>query len=126
MRSLGRLVAGQRERGVESAAAAYGDELAVALARPPRIPAHVNVLMHALGHFSERLSRAEKAHFLDMLAAFRERRLPLQALTSLLRSWAARFEVAYLQGQSYLEPYPEALIQIERPRRRGRDVLDRD
>jgi uncharacterized protein YbgA (DUF1722 family)/uncharacterized protein YbbK (DUF523 family) len=110
MRRMGRAVAG-REQGVGPATAAYRDDLAVALARPARTPAHVNVLMHVLGHFSERLSRPEKAHFLDMLDAFRARRLPLQALTSLLRSWAERFEVAHLEGQSYLQPYPDELVQ---------------
>jgi len=36
--------------------------------------------------------------------------VPLSSLLSVLRSWILRFEVRYLEQQSFLEPYPEELM----------------
>jgi uncharacterized protein YbgA (DUF1722 family) len=122
MRRLGRIVAG--EPSGEPAAARIGryeSEFALALARPARISAHVNVLMHVLGHFSDDLTRAEKARFLDSLESFRAERLPVSALLEVVRTWSARFENPYLEIQTYLSPFPPTLVRLglqSRKRRR--------
>jgi uncharacterized protein YbgA (DUF1722 family)/uncharacterized protein YbbK (DUF523 family) len=126
MRAMGRIAGEQRSAPIASVLARYREELEPALSRPPRIGPNVNVLMHALGHFSSELSAREKAHFLDLLEAYRERRAPLSAVTSLLRSWAVRFEVPYISEQTYFAPFPEALVRFEPLRRRGRDPVERD
>jgi uncharacterized protein YbgA (DUF1722 family)/uncharacterized protein YbbK (DUF523 family) len=125
MRTMGRIISEQRGSPIERVAERYGEELALALARPARIPANVNVLMHGLGHFSSELGTREKAHFLDTLESYRERRVPVSAVTSLLRSWAARFDVPYIAEQTYFGPYPLELVRTEPLRRRGTDPLDR-
>jgi uncharacterized protein YbgA (DUF1722 family) len=120
LRRLGRLVAGAPVRLPDELVATYRSELGAALATPPRRGAGVNVLMHALGHVSDRLTAAERQHFLDMLDDYRARRLPLSAPLGVLSSWAARFEIGYLQGQSFFAPYPHALVRAERPGKRRR------
>jgi uncharacterized protein YbgA (DUF1722 family)/uncharacterized protein YbbK (DUF523 family) len=121
MRRLGRIVAGAAREPLAAVIASYETELAPALARPPRTASHVNVLMHALGHVSDGLNRREKAQFLDSLESFRRRRLPVCALTEVVRAWAARFDNRYLGDQTYLSPYPPELVRLEpggRKRRR--------
>ncbi len=125
MRRLGSLVADAPNRLSPQLLAGYKRELAAALAGPPRPSANVNVLMHALGHVSkansaDRLKPGERRHFLDMLDDYRARRLPLSAPLGVLGSWAERFEVAYLQGQTLFAPYPKALVRVERTRKRER------
>lgn len=110
MRTLGRLVANRERRPFEAVAAAYAGSFQHALARAPRRPSNINALLHALGYVSAGLKQAEKAFFLDLLGKYRERRIPLSPLLSVLRSWILRFEVPYLEAQSFLEPYPEELI----------------
>jgi uncharacterized protein YbgA (DUF1722 family)/uncharacterized protein YbbK (DUF523 family) len=122
-RELGRLVAVGASGRFDELAEAYGRAFAGALARPSRIPANINVLMHALGNLSDRLSADERRDFLASLEAYRAQRVPLSAPLSVLRSWAARFGNEYLAGQSFLAPYPEALARAEAGRRG--DVLDR-
>ena len=68
--------------------------------------------MHALGHVSEHLTPAERAHFLDSLEAYRSDRLPLIAVQSVLGSWIARFEVEYLRDQTYFAPFPAELVRL--------------
>jgi uncharacterized protein YbgA (DUF1722 family) len=64
------------------------------------------------GHFKERLSPAETHEFLSMLDEYRDHRLPLHALLTVVRSWCSRFEYAYFADQSLLEPYPRELVQM--------------
>ena len=77
-----------------------------------RASAMADALLHAFGYFKKALSPKEKAHFLDLLADFREERVPLEALLVLLQSWALRFGEDYLQAQALFEPYPRPLMDL--------------
>ncbi len=110
LRELGRLVANPEKRPVSDLIREYVRGFRAALARPPRRPAVYNVLTHALGYFSERLSPAERVFFLDLLQSYRAGRLPLSAPLAVARSWIVRFGVNYLAQQSFFFPFPEALI----------------
>ncbi|WP_252829359.1 YbgA family protein [Thermus scotoductus] len=91
---------------------AYEERFLRATRLPFRLGAMTDAFLHAFGHFKKGLSPKEKAHFLDLLAAFREERLPLEAPLSLLQSWALRFGEAYLEGQALFAPYPKALMDL--------------
>lgn len=112
LRALGRIVANPQKRPFADAAAEYQAHFRKALLRAPRTGAIINVLMHALGYFSESLSAREKAFFLDSLERYRARKIPLSAVTAILRSWIVRFENAYLADQVFFDPYPEALAEV--------------
>jgi uncharacterized protein YbgA (DUF1722 family)/uncharacterized protein YbbK (DUF523 family) len=119
MRALGRLVASAGTTARQALAAEYRAGLGAALAHPSRPGSNVNVLMHALGHVSDRLSAPERSHFLATLESYRQGKVPLAAAQSIVGNWAARFEVPYLAGQTFFAPYPRALVRLERPSRRG-------
>ena len=112
MRALGEILENPDRAGFTDVARSYREQLAAALARPARVPANVNVLMQAFGHCSQHLLAAEKTHFLDLLEGYRHSRLPLSALQSVLSSWAARLGVHYLAGQTFLAPFPAALVRL--------------
>ncbi len=112
LRELGRIVANPGRKPVREVMAEYVAGFRAALARPPRRPAVVNVLMHALGYVSEGLGPAEKGYFLDLLTAYREERVSLSAPLSVLRAWVIRFGEPYLSGQAFLNPFPEALLSL--------------
>jgi uncharacterized protein YbgA (DUF1722 family) len=69
-------------------------------------------LMHAFGHFKERLSSREKGYFLEALDRYRATRIPLSVPVGILRSYVVRFEEGYLEEQAFFEPYPEALVTV--------------
>ncbi|MGC8945353.1 MAG: YbgA family protein, partial [Anaerolineae bacterium] len=112
LRELGRIVANLGRKPVREVMEEYAAGFRAALARPPRRPAVVNVLMHALGYVSDGLSPAEKGYFLDLLTAYREERVSLSAPLSVLRAWVLRFGEPYLSGQVFLNPFPEALLSL--------------
>jgi len=112
MREMGRIVANPERLPANAVFSRYREQLARALTKAPRRTSALNVLQHAFGYVSDRLSDTERHHFLDHLTAYRESRIPLSALTLLLRSWILRFDVGYLADQVYFQPYPEDLVQV--------------
>ncbi len=112
LRTLGRVVANPDRRPFADVAADYRAHFGKALSRPPRAGAIINVLMHALGYFSDGLSAREKALFLDTLERYRDRKIPLSAAVAILRAWIVRFDNAYLAEQVFFDPYPEALAEV--------------
>jgi uncharacterized protein YbgA (DUF1722 family)/uncharacterized protein YbbK (DUF523 family) len=112
LRKLGRIVANPGKEPIGGVFAEYEVHLKKALSKPSRFTSDINVLMHALGYFSDELSHQEKAFFLDTLEKYRNEKVPLSAALSVLRSWIARFEEQYLERQRYFEPYPVELVEI--------------
>jgi uncharacterized protein YbgA (DUF1722 family) len=112
MRVLGRIVANHDGQPADAVYAAYAEHLSAALERSARYTASINVLMHAMGYFSEGLLSSEKTFFLECLEDYRAGRAPLSVPTSILRSWIVRFGQAYLAQQTFFEPYPEGLVAI--------------
>lgn len=121
LRHLGRLVANLEKRPAPEVFAEYREHLRAALAAQPRYTSCINVLMHALGYFSDRLSGREKAHFLDSLEDYREARVPLSVPVGIIKSLIVRFEQDYLAQQSFFEPYPAGLVAIT-DSGKGRDL----
>lgn len=109
LKALGRIVANSQKRPFAEVIRAYEVQFRRAFRCLPRRPSVVNVLMHALGYFSKKLSPAEKAQFLDILHDFREGLIPLSALTALLESWIHRFDETYLREQALFRPFPKDL-----------------
>jgi uncharacterized protein YbgA (DUF1722 family) len=121
MRILGRIVANPEKKKVRAVFEEYEAHLRSALANPPRYTSCINVLMHALGYFSDGLSRSEKAFFLESLDKYRAGKIPLSASLSVVSSWLARFKNEYLEKQTFFAPYPEALVEIT-DSGKGRDL----
>jgi len=110
MRRLGRIAASKED--VAARFDSYSHELHAALRRPPRCRSWNNALMHAMGYFSERLQAPEKEQFLQMLKWYDEGKIPLTAPLLMVRSWALRYDEAYLLGQVLFEPYPAEFMDM--------------
>lgn len=121
MRALGRVVANPERKSVAETFAAYEAGLRNALAKPPRFTSNINVLMHALGFFSDKISSAERRHFLATIERYRAGKIPLSAAIAVVTAWLARFEEPYLAQQTFFEPYPETLVEIT-DSGKGRDL----
>lgn len=113
LRELGRIVANAGKQSPRRVLDSYTTAFQGALQPLARTTSQINVLMHVLGHFSKDLSAREKHHFLDVLGAYRHGRAPLQSVTSVLWSWALRFDSVYLQEQVFFRPFPDSLLAIE-------------
>jgi len=112
-RKLGPIVANKEIRTFQELLFEYKRHLYTVLSRPPRYTSNINVLMHAFGYFSEKLSSPEKTLFFDLIQKYRDGKTSLCPAINTIRAWAVRFEDLYLMNQTFFEPYPEGLMEID-------------
>ncbi len=113
LRCLGRLVANQKDTAFNQLVDSYRTHLFNALKRPPSVGANVNVMMKAVGYFSQQLSSEGKRFFLDSLEKYRTNKMSLGACLGVLKAWAIRFREEYLMQQTFFEPFPDRLRSID-------------
>lgn len=114
MHRMGRLIASYDGKNLSLLLHDYGEELSLAFARPPRFTSNINVLLHAFGYFSARLTRPEKVHFLDALERYRKGIISLRHIATILPPWIDRFDSRYLQAQTFFRPYPSELFELSK------------
>jgi uncharacterized protein YbgA (DUF1722 family)/uncharacterized protein YbbK (DUF523 family) len=112
MRALGRIAANENKLPIEDVILEYEKHLHHALSSIPRKTSHINTLMHGLGYFSKKITSKEKAYFLTLLENYRNSKIPLSAILSVLESWIIKYDVEYLARQTFFEPYPMELTDI--------------
>lgn len=112
LRKLGEIAANREAKPFKELASGYEIHLHNALSSAPKYTSTINVLMHVLGHFSDKLSSPEKALFLDWVQKYREGKATLCPAINTIKSWIVRFENDYLMHQTFFEPYPEDLTEL--------------
>lgn len=113
LRKLGEITANREGKPFKELVSEYETHLYSALSRAPRYTSTINVLMHAFGYFSDRLSSREKTLFFEWVQKYREGKTSLCPAISTIRSWIVRFESDYLMHQTFFELYPENLMEID-------------
>jgi uncharacterized protein YbgA (DUF1722 family) len=125
LREMGRLVASRAAVEPGELFLQYRRMLSIALARAPRYTGNVNVLLHALGYFADRISDEERAYCIRLIDRYKNGHATLAEPRGLLRSWVIRFQEPYLMNQSFFAPYPIELVDLPGDvTDRGRDLWD--
>ena len=109
-RELGSLVASVKYQPRDKIRAAYQDGFMGALARVATRSRNTNVLQHAAGHLKRGLDSASRTEMADLIHDYRLGSVPLVVPVTLLRHHARHLDVAYLNGQTFLEPHPKELM----------------
>lgn len=111
LRILGRVVANQENKPFDNLIQIYQTHLFSAFRRPPSIGANINVMMKAMGYFSQQVTKEEKQFFLNTLQKYRTGNIPLSTCLSVLKAWVIRFREEYLMHQTFFEPFPDELTE---------------
>ena len=114
--NLGRVAANHDEKDIKKVLNKYYKLLLDIFIRRPRYVSHINTQMHAFGYYKKQLSKKEKDYFLDLLEEYRNKKIPVSTINSVLNAWNVRFENKYLLQQSYFSPYPEGLVELKESR----------
>ena len=107
---LGRLVASAKSMPRAELRRRYEDLFMRTLARPATTARHTNVLMHMAGHLKTLLDGDARRELADCIDEYRRELVPLVVPLTLLRHYVRAHRVAYLAGQTYLEPHPRELM----------------
>ncbi len=113
MKELGRIVANKERSPLQETLDLYDTHLRHALSKTPRRNSNINVLMHGLGYFSDVLTAKEKSFFLRLLDKYKNEKITLGALQSVMESWIIKYDESYLAGQTYFHPYPVELVEVD-------------
>jgi uncharacterized protein YbgA (DUF1722 family)/uncharacterized protein YbbK (DUF523 family) len=108
--ALGRLVAAAKGRPRAEVAAAYAATFMGGLKKLATTRKHANVLAHMAGYFKKSLDAGDRAELHATIEDFRLGLVPLVVPLALFRHHVRRQGVAYLAGQTYLEPHPKELM----------------
>ncbi|PYZ98333.1 cytoplasmic protein [Alteribacter lacisalsi] len=111
-KEAGNIVANPKGATPEERFNAYAGVLSQILKYRQRETGNISVCEHLLGYFKNSLTAPEKEHFLTLLSYYRDHKVPLSSVLSIVRSWVFRFEQNYLFNQSFFEPYPADLLEI--------------
>ena len=84
----------------------YVSEFMAALARIATRGRNTNVLQHAAGFLKDRLDTPARTELAELIHDDRRGLVPLVVPITLLRHPTRTHGVAYLTGQSFLEPHP--------------------
>ncbi len=69
--------------------------------------------MNSLGYFSEDITAGEKQFFLKQLQNYKDGKTLLIVPVDIMKSWIIRTEKEYLANQTFFNPYPEELLDIQ-------------
>ena len=108
--ALGRLVATGRSLARAELRRQYEALFMGTLARPATTARHTNVLSHMAGHLKKRLDAGSRQELAGCIEEYRRELVPLIVPLTLLRHHVRTHQVAYLAGQTYLEPHPRELM----------------
>ncbi|HET8723926.1 MAG TPA: DUF523 and DUF1722 domain-containing protein [Anaeromyxobacteraceae bacterium] len=109
-RQLGRIVAAAKGVPRAELAERYGTLFMESMARPATTGRQVNVLQHMAGYFSGDLSADERAELQEAIRDYGRRLVPLVVPLTLVRHHVRKLGVAWLAGQTHLEPHPRELM----------------
>ncbi|MGC8762960.1 MAG: YbgA family protein [Acidobacteriota bacterium] len=108
--ALGRLVASAKEVGLEQVALRYQEGFVGALRKIATVKKNTNVLQHMAGYLKALLSPEEKRELHGLIEDYHRELVPLIVPVTLLRHYVRLHRVAYLEGQTFLEPSPKELM----------------
>lgn len=109
-RELGRFVAAIHEwASLDEWFVEYRKRLMDLLSHQATRRNHTNVLMHVQGYFRKQLNARQREELSKLIDSYRQGIQPLLAPVTLLKHYMAEFPDAYLSGQRYFDPWPEAL-----------------
>ena len=107
---LGRLVANAKHQPRATLSERYAAGLMQALCLTATRRRHTNVLQHMAGYFKRDLDGVSRQELAALIDDYRSGMVPLIVPITLIRHYARRFDVAYLNDQIYLQPHPKELM----------------
>ena len=107
---LGRLVAASKRIERAELCERYSAEFMAAMKKLATPARHVNVMQHIAGYLRDRCDADSRRELTEVIEEYRRATVPLVVPLTLIRHWVRRFNIAYLKGQTYLEPHPRELM----------------
>ncbi len=106
---LGRMLANANRQPLDELAATFISTLMAALARRATRRSHSNVLFHLAGYLKRQISAEQRQRLSLLIEDYRTGKIPLIVPVTMLKHYFANHPNAYIDGQVFLNPYPDEL-----------------
>ena len=116
LRILGSIAANHENHQIDEVIKKYYQLLLKIFTKRPRYVSNINTQMHAFGYYKNNLSKKEKKYFFNLLDDYKNNLTPIYTINSIINSWNIRFNNEYLLKQSYFQPFPKGLIDLNESR----------
>tara|TARA_B100001250_G_C19722678_1_gene754565 strand:+ start:54 stop:1001 length:948 start_codon:yes stop_codon:yes gene_type:complete len=113
MRKMGKLAADNKGVPIDKLLNDYYKYLLLMFKKRARYTSNINTQMHVFGYFKKYLTKKEKNYFLNLLEDYRNKKINTGSVNNILYSWIIRFNDGYLKNQSYFNPFPNQLLEVE-------------
>ncbi len=107
---MGKLVARSKTIGPAELYQSYQAYLLEALKLKATVKKNVNVLQHIMGYFKKLISADEKKELLELIESYAAGYTPLIVPLTMLKHYIRKYNIDYLEDQTYLEPHPSELM----------------
>ncbi|MFT5661595.1 MAG: hypothetical protein ACI9TV_002242 [Sulfurimonas sp.] len=108
-RALGKIVGNHDEKSFEIILAEYEELFKKAIAQKSSVGKTRNVLEHMAGFLKNFLNTTEKEMLHEQIDDYADKIIPVIVPLSTLKLYATKYEIEYLLGQVFLNPYPKEL-----------------
>jgi uncharacterized protein YbgA (DUF1722 family)/uncharacterized protein YbbK (DUF523 family) len=112
LRKMGKIVANNERITAGQILKEYEKIFKKTFKRFPRHNNSINVLMHIMGYFKDKLKPTEKQFYLNVLDSYKKGKLPLSTPLYIAKEWIIKYENEYLGKQVFFERYPKDLVTI--------------
>ncbi len=107
---MGKLVAAGKDIPGEALLKEYQSDLMEAMSLKATVKKNVNVLYHIMGYFKKLISSDEKNELISLIESYANHTAPLVVPLTLANHFIRKYDISYLQNQTYLEPHPSELM----------------
>lgn len=107
---MGKLVATGKNVDSQELLNDYQQNLVEALQLKATVKKNVNVLQHIMGYFKKQITGDDKVELLGLIDNYSRSMVPLVVPLTLINHYVRKYEISYLQNQTYLEPHPAELM----------------
>ena len=108
-KTLGPLVANAEQLPLQELATQFIHALMAALTHRATRRSHSNVLFHLAGYLKRTITTPQRQRLAALIEDYRTGQVPLVVPVTLLKHYFSDNPNAYIDGQVFLDPYPEAL-----------------
>lgn len=103
LRKMGKIVANNDNKSESEVIEEYEKLFKDTFKQIPKYTNAINVLMHIMGYFKNKLKPTEKQFFLNVLNSYKEGKLPLSTPLYIAKEWVIKYENEYLGRQVFLK-----------------------
>lgn len=107
---MGKMVAAGKNIPEETLLTGYQSDLMEAMSLKATVKKNVNVLYHIAGYFKKLINSDEKNELISLIESYANHTAPLIIPLTLANHFIRKYNISYLQNQTYLEPHPSELM----------------